>query len=536
MSVEEKKKREPTLAERKKAYDDNQKQIKMAERRKVLLTARGDLIDFTNLMMPHPDDPDDVFKSRYSPQKHHRVIAAALEAVERNEILRLIITMPPRAGKSQLAAKSFIPWVVGRDPYKQIIFTTYSQTFAEDTGRAVRDTMKGTIYRQIFPGCVLRAGSAAADRVQTEEGGIIVSVGAGGALTGRGADLLLIDDPIKDREQADSAGERNKMWEWFTSVAMTRLMTAGSAVVIIMTRWHEDDLVGRLIDPTNPCYNKEEAENWKILALPAIAEDNDPMGRVKGEPLWAERFPLEFLERTRKMDARGFSALYQGRPSPDDGDFFLRKYISYYKPEELPKNLRFYAASDHAVSERQRADRTCLISIGIDEDDNIYVLPELFWERADAEKTVEGILKIMRLRKPIFWWAENGHISKSLGPFLRKRMKEEKIYSAIIEQTPSKDKRTRAQSIQARMSMGKVFFPLNAWWTQDAVAELLKFPAGRHDDFVDALAWVGIGLNLQNHACLSKNSLPEEYPHGTFGWLKQQMKLKSGNKSKKDGF
>jgi len=500
-----------------------EKTILAAKRRLRLGKAAEDLIDFTCLMMPDPSDPDDADISRYMPAKHHRVIAAALQEVERGNMLRLIITMPPRAGKSELASKKFIPWLIGRDPYRHVIFASYNETFAQDTGRAVRDLMKQNLYRQVFPKCSLRAGSAAADRVQTNEGGIAAFVGVGGSITGRGADFLLIDDPIKDREQADSPTERNKQWEWFTQVAMTRLMTAGSRVIIIMTRWHEDDLIGRLTDPTNPCYNKDEAKSWKILALPALAEDNDPLDRKRGESLWPERFPVEFLENARRLNPRGFSALYQGRPTPDDGDFFKKDYLKTYKPEELPKNLRVYCASDHAVSTKQDRDPTVLLAAGVDEDGVIWILPDLWWRREQTDRVVEAMLTMMKRHKPLFWWAENGHISKAIGPFLRKRMVEEQTYCSIVEMTPVKDKMTRAQSIQAMASLGRVRFPGFAPWWSQAEQEMLKFPAGRHDDFVDALAWIGLGLNLQHNAPVPMKKVNSPVS-GTLAWVKQQTR------------
>jgi predicted phage terminase large subunit-like protein len=508
-----------------------------AKRRLRLTKAANDLIDFTCLMMPDPNDPDNADLSRYLPAKHHQVIAAALQEVEKGNMLRLIITMPPRAGKSELASKKFIPWLMGRDPYRHVIFATYNETFAQDTGRAVRDLMKQNLYKQVYPGCGLRPGSAAADRIQTNEGGIAAFVGVGGSITGRGADFLLIDDPIKDREQADSPTERNKQWDWFTQVAMTRLMTAGSRVIIIMTRWHEDDLIGRLTDPSNPCYNKEEAKSWKILALPALAEDNDPLGRKRGESLWADRFPVEFLENARRLNPRGFSALYQGRPTPDDGEFFKKEYLKTYKPEELPKNLRIYCASDHAVSVKQDRDPTVLMAAGVDEDGVIWVLPDVWWRREQTDKVVDAMLSMMKRHKPIFWWAENGHISKAIGPFLRKRMVEEQIFCSIIEMTPVKDKMTRAQSIQAMASLHRVRFPGFAPWWSQAEQELLKFPAARHDDFVDALAWIGLGLNLQHNA--SAAIKPKEHIQtGTLAWVKQQTRADALAKrlAYRDGF
>lgn len=434
-------------------------------------------------MMPDPSDVDDITKSRYKPVLHHKIIAAALHEVEKGAYPRMIFTMPPRAGKSRLAAKSFIPWVMGRDPYRSVIFATYSGTFAEDTGKDVRDTMMLPLYRQVFPGCVLRKGSKASDRIQTEEGGLAVFVGASGPITGRGADFLIVDDPTASGEDASSTILREKQWTWFTGDAMSRLMDGTARVVIITTRWHEDDIVGRLTDPKNKCYNAEEAARWKILSLKALAGENDPLGRKPGESIWPERFPIEALHAQRRLNPKVFSSLYQGSPSPDDGEFFKAEHLVTYQQDELPKNLRFFAASDHAVGLKQTNDLTCLLPVGVDENDHIWILPDVFWQRKDAEVVVDAMINIIRYRRPLFWWAENGHISKSIGPFLTKRMMEEKAFCSILEMTPSKDKMTRAQSIQARMSMKMVHFPAFASWWSDARDQLIKFPSAKHDDF-----------------------------------------------------
>lgn len=507
-------------------HDDIQRQVIAAERLLRLKKAKDSLLDFTRFTLPDPENPDDHTRSRYHAAKHHEVIAAALEEVDAGRMRRLIITMPPRHGKSELASKRFPAWFLGRDPYRQMIFSTYNEEFAQDFGRSVRETMRSPVFQQVFPGCKLRTGSQAADRIQTDEGGLAVFVGRGGALTGRGADLLVIDDPIKDREEANSKSLRDKLWTWFTQVAMTRLMPGGR-VVIIMTRWHEDDLIGRLTDKSNPCFNQEEAANWKILALPAIAVDGDPMGRKPGEALWPERFPIDTLDQIRRLDSMGFSALYQGQPTPDDGEYFKRDWLkTYSSPNELPTNLRVYAASDHAVSIAQDADKTCFGCVGVDEDDNIWVLPDLFWRRAATDAVCDGMLDQMQRNKPILWWAERGHISKAIGPFLRKRMGEERIYCAIDEVTPAKDKQTRAQAIRGRMAMGKVFFPKFATWWQDAQNEMMKFPAGRHDDFVDYMAHIGMGLGLQ--AAASPIEKRKDGPKtGTLAWVKHSSNMRA---------
>lgn len=494
--------------------------VKAAQRMLAVKRAKDELLQFTRLMMPSPDDPDDPALSRYDIQHFHELIAEALEKVERGEILRLIITAPPRHGKSQLSSRAFSAWYMGRNPYNSIILTSYNDKLAQDVGNDVREIIRSPMFGQVFPLCKLRKGSAAVDRMQTTEGGMLVFVGAGGTIAGRGGDVVIIDDPIKGSEEADSAGFREKQWTWFTQDVMSRLMSSLGAIIIIMTRWHEDDIVGRLTDPKNPCYNADEAKTWKILHLTGLAEANDNMGRPVGAALWPERHSQARLQAMRRINPRGFNANYQGRPTPEDGEFFKRDWLKGYKIEELPRNLRMYASSDHAVGQKQEHDKTCLMAAGVDDKDNIWIMPDLFWGRYSTEIIVEKMIDMMELHKPLVWWGENDHIMKSIGPFLRKRMQERKVYCNVENVSAAKDKVSRAQSIRARMSMGMVRFPIFAPWWGDAMDELLKFPRGRHDDFVDPLAHIGKELGRLVGAVNNAESPLAEPRPGTIAWMK----------------
>lgn len=513
-----------------------QQRLKAAERLRACQEAAGDLLKFTQLTMPSVADPDDVSKSRYQAARHHKVLAAALEQVAAGKMKRLIVTMPPRHGKSELVSRRFPAWVMGKDPYRSIIFATYNEEFAEDFGRDVREIMRQKAYSQIFPRFEFRQGAVSASRIQTKEGGLGVFVGRGGSITGRGADILLIDDLIKDAEEADSPTTRAKAWEWFTSVAMTRLMTDESAVVIVMTRWHEDDVVGRLTDPSNKHYDKTEAKKWKIINLPFFAEEADPMGRVPGELLWPERFSKEFGETMRRMNSQKFGALYQQRPAPDDGDLFKKASLQFYKDTELPprSDLRIYAVSDHAVGTKQKNDSNCFIIFGIDLLDNVWLL-DLFWKRAGPEEAVEAMLRMMKAWKPIFWFAESGHISKSIGPFLRKRMREEKVYVTVQEVTPVNDKVSRAQGIIGRFSMKKVWMPKFSWWTHLAIEQLMKFPYATHDDLVDALSLIGLVMDQLFGASLHRPVENKGPVTGTLAWVKASSREAQRQKDIEDG-
>jgi len=235
---------------------------------------------------------------------HHRLIADRLMAVERGDIARLMIFVPPRHGKSLVASQFFPAWYLGRNPSRFIIATSYAQELAEDFGREVRNQLADDLHAQIFPECAgARDDSKSARRFHTGAGGVYFATGIGGPITGRGAHVLLIDDPVKGHEEAESELVREKHKKWYSSTAYSRLMPR-AAIVVIQTRWHRDDLAGWLL--------KEHAhEGWDVVSLPAINE--------RGEALWPEQYPLARLEEIRRtVGARVWSSLYQQRPLPPE--------------------------------------------------------------------------------------------------------------------------------------------------------------------------------------------------------------------------
>lgn len=493
------------------------------QRLELCARAQDDLLTFAQLTSADPQFPDNLEFSRYHVARHHRYLASVLTAVEMGLLTRVIISLPPRHGKTELVARKFIPWSLGRDPTQHIIFATYNEEFALDHGRDIRATMSAPIYRQIFGNTRLQIGSAASDRLQTNKGGIAFFVGRGGSVVGRGAHKLLLDDIIKDREEADSRLTRNKTWSWLTDVAMSRLMNSFSAVLIILTRWHDDDIVGRLTDPRNPFYVPEIAKQWTVINIPALALEDDVLGREVDEPLWGERFTRDYLEDMRRLNPESFSAIWQGRPSLAEGSFFTRQCVVPYKRNELPhvSQLRLYGASDHATATDQSNDKTCMGLVGVDEARDIWVLPDLFWRRASTATVVEAMLEYFR-RGPLLWWAEKDQIYRSIEPFLRIRMIEQGIYASIHQLVSTKDKEARAQPIQARMSMGRVRLPAFAPWFQEAQDELFSFPHGARDDFVDFMSLIGRGLAIQVPARAREGDRQVGPKVGTFGYLKQQ--------------
>jgi len=507
-------------------------QIDAAKRMLAAKRAQDSLIDFTKFTMPDAKS-DDPLGTTYKDALHHRAIAHACETTIFGKDGRLILTMPPRHGKSELASRRLPPFYSGHFPTGEVIFSTYSGDFAEDFGRKSREIIRSPEYSQVFPETKLKTDSQAATRLETTQGGILFFVGVGGALTGRGADVLLIDDPFKNREEAESETIRDSRWEWFTSTAYTRLMPGGR-IIIIMTRWHEDDIVGRIM---NPDYvDPEEAAQWNIINLPAIAEEDDPLKRKPGEALWPERYPASALERTRAvLSTTDWSALYQQKPSPDEGTYFLKEDLMTYTRGQLPARLKMYGASDHALTKKQKRDASVLGCVGVDDDGIIYVLPDIYWDRCETDTMVQEMINLMLRHKPSFWWAEDEHIKKSIAPFLRKEQRRQHAYTPVVGLTSSVDLQQRARPVQGMVSLGMVRFPKHAPWWARAQKEMLDFPNGTHDDFVSFMSLIGRGLEYLASPKMPKKKL-ERPEVGTLAWvkwahneeLKQQRRMSAG--------
>jgi phage terminase large subunit-like protein len=437
---------------------------KLAEIKAAL--ARRSLLRFTEYTNP-----------LYTRAQHHAQIAAKLEAVERGEIDRLMIFMPPRHGKSELASKRFPAWCLGRDPMRQIIAASYNSDLANDFGRNVRNLVAEPEFGQVFPGVSLAPDSQAANRMNTNHGGTYVAAGVGTAVTGRGAHIALIDDPFKDREEADSERRRDLVWDWYRSTLYTRLMPGG-AIVLIQTRWHEDDLAGRLLE--------QEPDQWEVLELPAISDS--------GNALWPEWYPLDALLRIKAtVGPREWSALYQQRPQPDEGTFFRREWFNTWG--KLPE-LRYYGTSDYAVTDGG-GDYTVHRVWGIDGKGDVYRVAG-YREQATSDRWIEAKLDLIAKYKPLCWFGEGGVIQKAIEPMLKRRMRERNVFCRL-EWLPSvADKPTRARSFQAMASMGRVSFEPGA-----DISEHLVFPAGKHDDDVDCSSLIGRAIDQAHPAIVA---------------------------------
>jgi predicted phage terminase large subunit-like protein len=442
------------------------------------------------------------------------------EQVANKESPRLMLFMPPRHGKSTLASVAFPAWHLGRHPNHEFISCSYSGSLAMNFSRKVRQLLREPVYKNVFEKSRLDKDSQSIESWQTTQGGGYVAAGVGGGITGKGAHVMVIDDPVKNREDAESDNNREATWDWYTSTAYTRL-SPGGGILVILTRWHDDDLAGRLLKQA-----EEGADQWEVIKYPAIAEVDETF-RKYGESLHPERYNVDALEQIRKaIGPRDWSALYQQNPVSDEGDYFSRDMIRYYEDEDIEyAQLNYYCAWDLAIGQRDRNDYSVGIVVGVDEYDNLFVV-DVVRGKYDGFELVEQILDLYETWRPGIVGIERGHIEMALGPFLQKRTRERGLSEAYFKdlKVGRRDKEARARAIQGRMQQGMVYFPKDAVWTGTMVAELLRFPNGAHDDQVDALAW--IGLMMTEFATFYER--PEHVP----SWRDKLRHLTKGDKHK----
>ena len=395
---------------------------------------------------------------------------------------RLIITMPPRSGKSELVSRRFPAFALGRNPELQIIATSYSSDLSQRFNRDVQRVIDDEKYFDLFPNTRLSNSRVRTDSrgsyIRTSDlfeivghAGAYRSCGVGGGITGQGADILIIDDPIKDRAQAGSKTIRDSIWDWYTSTAYTRL-SPGGGVIVMATRWHTDDLIGRLIQRMG------EGDTFRIVNYPAIAE-HDELHRKAGEALHPERYPLSTLLQIQKtIGSRDWEALYQQHPVPDGGALFKLEWFRRWTATSLPPEFDHTLMSwDMTFKDSKNSDYV-VGQVWGKKGPNFYLLDQVRgqWDFVKTKEMVRVLAhKWPRVVRKLVEDKANGSAVIS---------ELKSTVSGFVPITPTESKEARASSVTPYFEAGNVFIPEDsaAPWVPHYVSELLEFPAGSHDD------------------------------------------------------
>lgn len=424
--------------------------------------------------------------------KHLAFINAELMKIFSKPNGKLILNMPPRHGKSEFISKYLPAWYLCRFPSKRVILTSYETSFAVSWGRKVRNIINET--GDDFGIGIDKSKKSVSEFIIENYGGSLNCIGAGGAITGKGADLIIIDDPVKNDEEANSPTMRDNIWEWFRSTVFTRLEPGGH-IVLIMTRWHHDDLCGRII-------NSDEYKSWRHINLPAIAKEDDILKRTAGAALWSNRYNIHRLGKIRNtIGSHWFEALYQQNPTPSEGSIFHRKNFRYFTMDKdkyilydqessvyLSKRYPVYCCVDLAATKSEMSDYTAIITFTMTKNNEILIL-DIIRERFDSSEHLQLITNHYYKWKPNLIGIESVQYQISLVKSLSAKGIPVKKLSA------TKDKVSRALSIAAKSELGEIYFLKDAHWLTEFEKELLEFPAGKHDDQVDAFAYITQMIN-----------------------------------------
>lgn len=442
-----------------------------------------------------------------------------LDALERNilPVNNILITMPPRHSKSAISTVLFPPYFMARDPRRFSMTCSYNAQLATGFGREVRELVESPLTAQAFPDFDLSKDSRAAEAWRTQQGGAYYALGLGGTTSGRAANLLVVDDPIKSREDAESMTQRNKVWDYYTSALTTRLQPQSSGLppcqIIILTRWHPDDLAGRIMQTSDWTEGR-----WLHIDLPAIRQVPKPhlTSRLRlpdGHPekltaeqysrtsptkrhvqeydeaaLWPERFSLEDLKRRERMNPRDFASLYQQQPYIEGGNLIKTNWWQTYPSDLNPEHFQtLMIGVDTAFKKTETADYSVAITAGMDLNGDIYII-DVMRGRYDFPELKQQLIRLNTR------WRGKGlrgfYIEdKASGQSLIQELKRMSGMS-VLPYKVTNDKVARVNSILPILEAGRVFLPETAPWLDDFVSECVAFPGGTNDDQVDALTIV----------------------------------------------
>ena len=444
------------------------------EQRKYKQQSLDDLIEFCQHM-----------QSDYKVGKHHRMLGDMLMDIEAGNKDRICVNIPPRHGKSQLVSIMFPAWFLGRNPTKKVMMVSHTTDLAVDFGRKVRNMIATDAYKAIFPDVALAVDSKSAGRWNTSAGGEYYACGIGSSIAGRGADLLLIDDPHSEQDVINGNFEVfDKAYEWFTYGARTRLMPGGS-VAIIQTRWHMDDLTGRVVVDMS---QNDKADQYEIVEFPAILEvpSQEDSGYTQ-KPLWPEFFDLDALLRTKaSMPTFQWNAQYQQEPTAEEASIVKREWWQSWGDKKAPLCEYIIMSLDAAAESHNRADFTALTTWGVflNEETSAYniILLNSIKKRMEFPE-----LKAMAMEEYAKWEPDSFIVEKkNSGTALYQEMR--RMGLPVQEYTPhrgSGDKLARLNSVSDIVSSELVWVP-STRWAEEVVEEIAGFPFMSHDDLVDS--------------------------------------------------
>jgi len=452
------------------------------------------------------------------PADHHVLLCQALQSLADDSLLwgepvrNLMVFMPPGMAKSTYATVRFPAWYLGRFKRRGVISASYNDTLAEHFGKKVRNLVASPAHLALFPHCMLSEDSRAKGEWETDGGGFYFAAGVGVGVTGRRGDLVIGDDLIKGRFDAESPTVRDKTWEWWKDDVRTRLKPKTARRVLIGTRWHEDDPCGRILPDgwggQSGVFTGKDGGRWHVLCFPAQAIEGDALGREPGEWLWPEYFSPEAWQAERAArDARSWASLYQQQPRPETGDILDEKWVRWYSPADIQgMNFRFYGASDYAVTARDQKNRKKPDwsehgVIGVNHVGDWYIRD---WWGDQVTTDVSTDMEItMAKRWGVYqWFGESGVIENSIAPIRAQRQRERQrdegasVYYSRDLVSSAGDKVSKVQAFKGLLHSGKVYLPLGEPWAMRLVDLMTRFRGldGDQDDAIDVLGILGRAL------------------------------------------
>ena len=436
--------------------------LQVKKNRKRTHNAKKNFLDFVKYMWPH-----------FVQGTHHRIIAEKFDNIAKGKLKRLIVNMPPRHTKSEFASYLLPAFIMGQNPMTKIIQTSHTAELSQRFGRKTKQLIDSAEYKQVFPSTTLQADSKAAGRWDTSAGGEYFAAGVGGAITGRGADLLIIDDPHSEQD-ALSESAMEGAYEWYTSGPRQRLQPGG-AIVLVMTRWSTIDLTGQLMK----AQVEPKADQWEVVEFPAIMDS--------GAPTWPEYWKVEELESVKaSLAVSKWNAQWMQKPTSEEGAILKREWWQPWEEKDIPDLQYIIQSYDTAFSKKETADYSAITTWGVFSPDD--VKPALILLDARRGRWEFPELKEIALKEYNYWEPEMVLVeAKASGLPLSDELRRSGIPITNYTPTRGNDKRTRVNAIAPMFESGMVYYPEGRTFAEEVIEECAAFPYGENDDYVDTV-------------------------------------------------